>query len=87
MPKWQQWETSSEADWTLALERECVVRPLAESGMPTKEGLRLAERPSVAALAQEVKRRFSEQGFPSPRTAPDDHGENLIQEGLSRLIK
>jgi putative transposase len=24
------------------------------------------ERPSVAALAQEVKRRFSEQGFPSP---------------------
>ena len=25
MPKWRQWETSSEADWTLALERESVV--------------------------------------------------------------
>jgi hypothetical protein len=22
MPKWRQWETTSEADWTLALERE-----------------------------------------------------------------
>jgi putative transposase len=42
MPKWRQWESSSEADWTLALERECVVRPLAESGRPTKEGLQLA---------------------------------------------
>ena len=25
MPKWRQWETTSEADWTLALEREPVV--------------------------------------------------------------
>jgi hypothetical protein len=25
MPKWRQWETTSEADWTLALERESVV--------------------------------------------------------------
>jgi putative transposase len=29
-------------DWTLALGRECVVRPLAESGRPTKEGVQLA---------------------------------------------
>ena len=147
MPKWRQWETTSEADWTPALERERVVRPLDELGRPTKEGVQLAmvqlglgrsglykllrryrqrpqtssllpwkrgrgsevrclthareallqscirefylkpERPSVAALAQEVKRRFSEQEFPPPRPAPDDHGENLIREGLSRLIK
>jgi len=38
-------------------------------------------------LPQEVKRRFSEQGFPSPRTAPDDHGENLIREGLIEIDK
>ena len=25
MPKWRQWEITSEADWTLALERESVV--------------------------------------------------------------
>ena len=25
MPKWRQWETTPEADWTLALKRESVV--------------------------------------------------------------
>ena len=30
MQKWQQWETASEADWGLAVEREAVIRPLAE---------------------------------------------------------
>jgi hypothetical protein len=42
MPKWRQWETTSEADWTLALERERVVRPLDELGRPTKEGVQQA---------------------------------------------
>ena len=30
MQNWQQWETASEADWGLAVEREAVIRPLAE---------------------------------------------------------
>jgi len=30
MQKWQQWESASEADWGLAVEREAVIRPLAE---------------------------------------------------------
>jgi len=30
MQKWPQWESASEADWGLAVEREAVIRPLAE---------------------------------------------------------
>ena len=30
MQKWRQWEAASEAEWGLALEREAVIRPLAE---------------------------------------------------------
>lgn len=30
MRKWQQWEAASEADWGVAVEREAVIRPLAE---------------------------------------------------------
>ena len=29
MQKWQQWESASDADWDLAVEREAVIRPLA----------------------------------------------------------
>ena len=32
MQKWRQWEAASEAAWGLALEREAVIRPLAEQG-------------------------------------------------------
>jgi hypothetical protein len=28
--KWRSWETASSADWSTALEREAVIRPLAE---------------------------------------------------------
>jgi hypothetical protein len=28
--KWRSWETASPADWSTALEREAVIRPLAE---------------------------------------------------------
>jgi putative transposase len=126
MQKWQQWESASEADWGLAVEREAVIRPLAEqqklcvedveaavrhlrigrsvlynlvhryrqrpqtsSLLPLKRGrdtyttvldqnrellldscirefyLR-PERPSLAALIQEVKRQFSEQHLSAP---------------------
>jgi hypothetical protein len=30
MQKWQQWEAASEADWGTAVQREAVIRPLAE---------------------------------------------------------
>jgi putative transposase len=30
MQKWQQWESASDADWGLAVQREAVIRPLAE---------------------------------------------------------
>jgi putative transposase len=30
MQQWQQWEAASEADWGVAVEREMVIRPLAE---------------------------------------------------------
>jgi putative transposase len=126
MQKWQQWESASDADWSLAVEREAVIRPLAEqqrlctedveeasrhlqiarsflyklvrryrqrpktsSLLPWKRGrdtyttfldktrehlldscirefyLR-PERPSFAALIQEVKRQFAEQQLPAP---------------------
>ena len=126
MQKWRQWEAASEADWGLALQREAVIRPLAEQGKlsggdvematrqlrigrsvlydlvnryrrrpqtssllpwkrgrdgklnflePGREQLLNAcieefdltpERPSLAALVQEVRRRFSEFQFPAP---------------------
>jgi putative transposase len=124
--KWRQWEAASEADWGLALEREAVIRPLAEQGkvstgdveeatrqlqmsrsllyalvsryrrrpqtsslLPWKRGrdgklnflepdreqllssciedfYLTPERPSLTALVQEVKRRFSERQVPAP---------------------
>jgi putative transposase len=36
---WRQWETAAKADWGLAVERESVIRPLAEEGKVTDERL------------------------------------------------
>lgn len=30
MQKWQEWQTASDADWSAALKREAIIRPLAE---------------------------------------------------------
>jgi len=126
MQKWQKWESASDADWGLAVEREAVIRPLAErkrlceeeveeavhhlrigrsllyklvhryrqrpqtsSLLPLKRGrdtnttvmdqtrehlldscirefyLR-PERPSFAALIQEIRRQFSERQLAVP---------------------
>ncbi|MDQ2839534.1 MAG: Mu transposase C-terminal domain-containing protein [Acidobacteriota bacterium] len=126
MQKWQQWQVASQADWGIAVEREVIIRLLAErdrlspydvdeatvrlqigrsflyklirrykqrpqtsSLLPWKRGrdnsltfldrtresllsscikdfyLR-PERPSLAALVQEVKRQFAEQDLPAP---------------------
>jgi putative transposase len=126
MQKWRQWENADQDAWQLALEREAVIRPLAEQGrlsptlvqdatrqlrlsrsvlydllrrykqrpqtsslLPWKRGRATKatflestreellnssiqdfylrpERPSLAALLQEVRRRFSEQNLPAP---------------------
>src|ERR1035437_10248509 len=42
MQKWRQWETASEADWGLAVERESVIRPLVEVEGLTEKGLQEA---------------------------------------------
>ena len=39
MQKWRQWEAAGEVDWGLAVEREAVIRPLAEEEKLTKERL------------------------------------------------
>src|ERR1039457_2384000 len=126
MQKWQQWESASDADWGLAVEREAVIRPLAEQQRLSMEDVKEAthhlrigrsvlyslvhryrqrpktssllplkrgrdthtivldqprehlldscirefylkpERPSFAALIQEVRRQFSERQLPAP---------------------
>lgn len=126
MQKWRQWDAAREADWSLALERERVIRPLAEQArlsvrsigeaacqlslsrsvlydllqryrqrpqisslLPRKRGLEAKasllseereqllrsciaefylrpERPPLAALLLEVRRRFAEQRLPAP---------------------
>ena len=126
MQRWREWETASKGDWGLALQREAVVRPLAEerrlnknhlaqamvqlgvgrsvlydlvrrfrrrpktsSLLPWKRGRAdntrfldksredlltaciedfylVRERPSLAALFQELRRRFSENQSPAP---------------------
>jgi putative transposase len=42
MQKWRQWETASKADWATALEREAVIRVLAEEHELTGERVREA---------------------------------------------
>jgi putative transposase len=124
--KWRSWETASPEDWSIALEREAVIRPLAEQlrlsqaiiesaaqrlrlsrialyrllrryrqrpqtssllpwtrGRPLnsrhlnkerenlisssiREFFLVRERPSQAALFQEVRRRFAEHQLPAP---------------------
>ena len=126
MQKWQHWQTASTADWSGALEREAVIRPLADqlrlteatvqgaaaqlgldrvtiyrlvrryrqrpqtsSLLPRKRGrdrnsrfleqsredliaacikefYLVPEQPSIAALLQEVRRRFAERRLPTP---------------------
>ena len=45
MQKWRSWEAASDSEWGLALEREAVIRPLAEQG-----------RLSVAAIDEAADR-------------------------------
>jgi putative transposase len=126
MQQWRSWEAASEAEWGLAMEREAVIRPLAEQArlsmaviedavarlrlsrsvlydlvrryrqrpqtsslLPWKRGRGASvhflekereellhacirdfyltpERPSLAALEREVRRRFAESQLPSP---------------------
>lgn len=44
MQKWQQWESASEVDWGLAVEREAVIRPLAEQRRLCVEDVEAAVR-------------------------------------------
>jgi hypothetical protein len=45
MQRWLPWEAASEAEWGLALEREAVIRPLAEQ-----------ERLSIVTVEQVIRR-------------------------------
>jgi putative transposase len=132
MQKWRQWQAASQADWSLAVERESIIRPLAaeprlsnaavteaalhlglsratlyrlvgrykqrphtSSLLPWKNGrghkvkvlnseredllkscikdfYLLPERPSLAALMQEVKRRFAERSLAAPNYRTQD---------------
>jgi len=42
MQKWRQWETAPDADWDTAVEREPLIRTLAEEERLTKEQLQQA---------------------------------------------
>jgi putative transposase len=44
MQKWQQWETAGEAAWGLAMQREAVIRPLAEQARLRAESVADAAR-------------------------------------------
>lgn len=50
MQKWRQWETAPDADWDTAVEREPLIRTLAEEERLTKEQLQ------EAMLALRVRR-------------------------------
>ena len=42
MQKWRPWETANEVEWGHAVERESVIRPLAEEGKLTNGRLQEA---------------------------------------------
>jgi hypothetical protein len=44
MPKWRSWEATSKAEWGMALEREAVIRPLAEQARLSTQLLRTPSR-------------------------------------------
>ena len=62
MPDWRPWEAASEAQWALALEREAVIRPLAE-GVVTKQALEqaMAKLGIGRALVYRLVRRYQQR--------------------------
>ncbi|MGA2648332.1 MAG: helix-turn-helix domain-containing protein, partial [Candidatus Sulfotelmatobacter sp.] len=44
MQKWRQWESASDSDWGTALQREAVIRPMAEDGKVGKASVQEAGR-------------------------------------------
>jgi hypothetical protein len=52
MQKWQQWETGGEGAWGVALQRERVIRPLAEQPRPSAESV--AEAACQLGLSRSV---------------------------------
>jgi len=67
MPNWRQWETASNADWGLAVERKAVIRPLAEEGNLTDE--RLQEAMLRLNLGRSVLHKLIQRYRQRPQTS------------------
>jgi hypothetical protein len=58
MQKWQQWESASEADWGLAVEREAVIRPLAAHKRLCTEDVEEAAHPAASHVTNTSHNRI-----------------------------
>ena len=67
MQKWRQWDAASKADWGLAVERETVIRPLAEDAKLTKD--RLQEAMLQLSLGRSVLYKLIHRYRQRPQTS------------------
>src|ERR1035438_5242489 len=91
MPKWQQWESASDADWGLAVEREAVIRPLAEQQRLSEEDVEDAVR--HLRIGRTVLYKLIHRYKQRPQTSsllPFKRGRNknatLLDEESERLL-
>jgi hypothetical protein len=63
MQKWRQWEAAPHSEWSVAVEREAVIRPLAEMDHLTRTAVQQAvdslglSRTSIYTLVRRYKQR------------------------------
>jgi hypothetical protein len=74
MQKWQQWETAGEAAWGVALQRETVIRPLAEQ-----------RRPSAGSVA-EAACQFDKQASYNIRRSGTETNEKGTHRPNARVL-
>jgi len=91
MQKWQQWESASDADWGLAVEREAVIRPLAEQQRLSEEDVEDAVR--HLRIGRTVLYKLIHRYKQRPQTSsllPFKRGRNknatLLDEDSERLL-
>ena len=79
MQKWQQWESASDADWGLAVEREAVIGPLAAHKRLRTDDVEEAARNLgvVRSVLYKLMRRYA-------RVSTDDQSAALQLAALKR---
>src|SRR3982750_1112622 len=98
MPQWREWRSASESDWSAAMAREAVIRPLAEHSRLTRAAVDEAalqlglSRTSIYRMVRRFKQRPQtssllpwKRGRDQNRRMLDPARENLIASCISEF--